>query len=85
MYMLRSHPLSVDSKGIVHYDSNSWNWKAREHATGLIHGLKSSKNDAITWCERHIVVQWDYWTEMPTTAIITCIYCMTSKPGQRAA
>jgi hypothetical protein len=58
-----------------------WDWKAREHATGLIHGIWSSNDSAITWCSRHIVVRWDNWTEMPLSAIVNCVYCALKMPG----
>jgi hypothetical protein len=57
-----------------------WEWRAREHATGLIHGLSSSRSDAVTWCKRHIVVRWDNWTEMPSSAVVNCIYCVLRTP-----
>lgn len=53
-----------------------WDWKAREHATGVIHGMSSSKDSAITWCGRYIVVRWDNWTEMPTATAVTCVACL---------
>lgn len=52
-----------------------WDWKAREHATSLIHGLSSNTQSALTWCGQHIIVRWDNWTEMPTSAVVTCIHC----------
>ena len=58
-----------------------WDWKARQHATNIIHGLTSSRDSAITWCGQHIVVRWDNWTEMPTTAVVTCVYCVVKAPA----
>lgn len=53
-----------------------WDWRAREHATNLIHGIKSTRSSATTWCERHIIVKWTNWTEMPPLATITCLRCV---------
>lgn len=61
----------------------NWDWKAREHATGLIHGIKSTPNSATTWCERHIIVKWENWTEMPASAIISCIRCAVKNMGHQ--
>lgn len=54
-------------------------WKACEKATGLTHEMFSGQRDARTGCGSNIRVAWMYWTEMPPSAVITCLLCAAGR------
>jgi hypothetical protein len=60
-------------------------WKIKEHATGLNHHVRTKINPdtAVTFCSRSLSIQWDRMTEMPPSAVITCLVCLATEARYR--
>jgi len=68
-----------------------YSWKGRHRATGIVHGLNvevhlrttagiETERRSISWCGQHMVMELVEWIEMPHTAVITCMGCLSACP-----
>lgn len=60
-------------------------WKVKDKATGLNHHVRTSlsPSTATTFCKRPLTVDWTELTEMPSTAVVTCLECVASDDARR--